>query len=144
MKKENIKNLKPTEFKRFTGVSPETFKDMITVLEAEKILHKKTGRPNKLSTEDQLLMTLEYWREYRTYFHIGTSWGINETTALRIIRKVEDILIRSGLFNLPGKKVIQQKDTPIEVVVLDVAEPEIERPKKNKKNITVASKDVIH
>jgi hypothetical protein len=48
------------------------------------------------------------------------------------------------LFNLPGKKVIQQKDTPIEVVVLDVAEPEIERPKKNKKNITVASKDVIH
>jgi hypothetical protein len=37
-------------------------------------------------------MTLEYWREYRTYFHIGVNWGINETTALRIIRKVEDIL----------------------------------------------------
>ncbi|MEH2211389.1 MAG: transposase family protein [Nostoc sp.] len=27
--------------------------------------------------EDQLLMTLEYWREYRTYFHIGQSWGVS-------------------------------------------------------------------
>ncbi|HAJ64425.1 MAG TPA: hypothetical protein DCP31_38650, partial [Cyanobacteria bacterium UBA8543] len=26
-------------------------------------------------------MTLEYWREYRTYFHIGQSWGVTESTA---------------------------------------------------------------
>ncbi|WP_217652003.1 helix-turn-helix domain-containing protein, partial [Hydrococcus rivularis] len=45
---------------------------MVKVLEAEKVLQKKTGRPSKLSAEDQILMTLEYWREYRTYFHIGT------------------------------------------------------------------------
>ncbi|WP_408605900.1 helix-turn-helix domain-containing protein [Mastigocladopsis repens] len=38
-------------------------------------------------------MTLEYWREYRTYFHIGQSWGVNESTAYRIIRKIEDILM---------------------------------------------------
>lgn len=104
---EKIKNLKPTEFKRLCGVRPETFKDMVKVLEVEKICQKKTGRPSKLSTEDQLLITLEYWREYRTYFHLATSWGINETTALRIIRKVEKILSESGLFNLPGKKVMQ-------------------------------------
>ncbi len=54
---------------------------------------KKTGRPGKLSVEDQVLMTLEYWREYRTYFHIGQSWGVNESTAYRIIRKIEDILM---------------------------------------------------
>jgi hypothetical protein len=144
MTKEQVKNLKPTEFKRFCGVSKETFKDMVTVLEVEKVLQKKTGRPNKLSTEEQLLMTLEYWREYRTYFHIGTNWGVNETTALRIIRKVEDILIKSGLFNLPGKKAIQQKNKKIEVVVVDVAEHEIEKPKKNREIITVVSKDIIH
>jgi hypothetical protein len=23
---------------------------------------------------------LEYWREYRTYFHIGTSWGVQGVT----------------------------------------------------------------
>jgi hypothetical protein len=141
---EQVKNLKATEFKRLCGVYPETFKNMVKVLGAEKVLQKKTGRPSKLSTEDQILMTLEYWREYRTYFHIGTSWGINETTALRMIKKVEDVLIRSGLFNLPGKKTVQAKNTEVEIVVVDVAEHEIERPKKNRKNTTVASKDIIH
>lgn len=34
-------------------------------------------------------------REYRTYFHIGQSWGVDESTAYRIIRKVEDTLIQS-------------------------------------------------
>lgn len=140
---EQVKNLKQTEFKRLCGVSPETFKNMVKVLAAEKILQKKTGRPSKLSLEDQILITLEYWREYRTYFHIGTSWGINETTAIRIIRKVEDILVKSGLFNLPGKKVVQQNNQGIEVVVVDVAEHEIERPKKNKNLTIVASKDTI-
>jgi hypothetical protein len=37
-------------------------------------------------------MTLEYLREYRTYFHIGQSWGVNESTAYRIIRRIEDTL----------------------------------------------------
>ncbi|MBW4608022.1 MAG: transposase family protein [Hassallia sp. WJT32-NPBG1] len=25
---------------------------------------------------------MEYWREYRTYFYIGQSWGVNESTVL--------------------------------------------------------------
>jgi hypothetical protein len=32
------------------------------------------GRLTKLSRADQLLMTLMYWREYRTEFHIGLTW----------------------------------------------------------------------
>lgn len=59
-------NLLQTEmhlFKRLCGVYPETFKDMVTVLAAEKVLPKKTGRPSTLSTEDQILIRLEYWRE---------------------------------------------------------------------------------
>jgi hypothetical protein len=141
---EQVKNLKPSNFKRLCGVYPETFKDMVKVLAAEKALQKKTGRPSKLSLENQILITLEYWREYRTYFHMGTNWGINETTALRIIRKVEDVLVKSGLFNLPGKKVVQSKNPEIEIVVVDVAEHEVERPKKNRKCTTVVSKDIIH
>ncbi|WP_442941536.1 helix-turn-helix domain-containing protein [Nostoc sp.] len=42
--------------------------------------------------------------EYRTYFHIGQSWGINESTAYRIIRKIEDTLMKSWIFTLAGKK----------------------------------------
>ncbi|MGL4621232.1 MAG: transposase family protein [Chroococcidiopsis sp.] len=49
-------------------------------------------------------MTLEYLREYRAYFHIAQTWGIYEFTAYRIIRSVEDTLVRSRKFRLPGKK----------------------------------------
>lgn len=141
---EQVKNLKATEFKRLCGVYPDTFRDMVKVLSVEKILQKKTGRPSKLSLEDQILITLTYWREYRTYFHLGNDWGINETTVLRIIRKVEDVLIKSGLFNLPGKRVLQSNKTEMTVVVVDVAEHKIERPKKNRKITTVASRNAIH
>ena len=134
MNYEQVKTLKPTEFKRVCGVYPDTFKDMVTVLKAEKVWQKKTGRPSKLSTEDQLLITLEYWREYRTYFHLGNSWGVNESTAYRIVRKVENILIKSGLFNLPEKKALLESNSEIEVIVVDVSEQEIERPKKKQKS----------
>jgi Helix-turn-helix of DDE superfamily endonuclease len=138
-----VKNLEPTEFKRLCGVTPETFEQMVKVVAAEKVLAKKSGRPNKLSIEDQVLMTLEYWREYRTHFHIGVSWGLDETNVLRNIRKVENILIRSGLFNVEGKKKVQSLDSEAEVLVVDVAEHEVERPKKNRRDITAASKNVI-
>ncbi len=49
---EQVKTLRTTEFKRLCGLYPDTFKDMVTVLKAEKVWQKKTGRPSKLSTED--------------------------------------------------------------------------------------------
>ena len=143
MSYKQVKNLKSTEFKRLCGVTPEIFLEMVKVIAAEKVLAKKSGRPSKLSFEDQLLMTLEYWREYRTYFHMGTNWGLNETSVLRIVRKVENILIKSGLFNLGGKKQLYGQDSELEILVVDVAEHEIERPKKNRRDITVANKNVI-
>jgi len=57
---------------------------------------------------------------------------------------MEKILIKSGLFNLPGKKILNRiQNEEIETVVVDVSEHEIERPKKNKRNIIVASKNII-
>jgi hypothetical protein len=126
-------NLKPEDFKRLCGVRPETFTHMVEVVKAHSPAKQKTGRPGKLSLEDQLLMTLEYLREYRTYFHIGQSWGVNESTAYRIICKIENTLIGSRAFTLPGKKQLQNTETNIEVVVVDVTETPIEHPKKNKK-----------
>ena len=143
MSYNQVKNLEPTEFKRLCGVTPATFEQMVKVVAAEKVLAKKSGRPSKLSIEDQVLMTLEYWREYRTHFHIGISWGLDETNVLRNIRKVENILINSGLFNVRGKKKVRELEADIEVLVVDVTEHEVERPKKNRQDITVASKNVI-
>ena len=139
MRYEEIKEWKDTDFKRLTGVKRETFKKMLAVLEREL---PNFGRPSKLSRADQLLMTLMYWREYRTQFHIAGSYGISEATVCRTINKVEDALVRSGKFRLPGKKVLQPSDTIIEVVLVDVSEQPIERPKKSKNGTTAAKRTV--
>ena len=139
MRYESIKHLKETDFKRLTGVQRETFEKMLAVV--EKGL-RNFGRPPKLSRADQLLMTLMYWREYRTEFHIAQSYGISEAAVCRTIRKVEDALVRSRKFRLPGKKALQPSDTIFEVVLVDVSEQPIERPKKAKNGITVAKRSV--
>ena len=64
----------------------------------------KGGRPNNLTIENRILMTLEYLREYRTYLHIGASCGLSESNAFTNIRWIEDVLIKSKEFNLTGKK----------------------------------------
>jgi acyl-CoA synthetase (AMP-forming)/AMP-acid ligase II len=139
MRYEDIKDWKDTDFKRLSGVKHETFKKMRAVLEREL---PNFGRPTKLSRADQLLMTLMYWREYRTQFHIAGSYGISEATVCRTINKVEDALVRSGDFRLPGKKVLQPSDTIIEVVLVDVSEQPIERPKKSKNGTTAVKRSI--
>ncbi len=114
---------------------------MLGVLEEEL---PSFGRPPKLSRADQLLMTLMYWREYRTQFHIAGSYGISESAVSRTIKKVEDVLIRSAQFHLPGKKVLKSNDLEIEVLLVDVSEQAIERPKKSKDATTVAKRNAIH
>ena len=137
MQYETIQHLKDTDFKRLTGVQRATFEEMLRVIKKEL---GDFGRPPKLSRADQLLMTLMYWREYRTEFHIAQSYGISEATVCRTIRKVEDALVRSKKFRLPGKKALQPSDTVFEVILVDVSEQPIERPKKARKSTTVAKR----
>ena len=138
-----LKNLKTEEFKRFCGVHLETFTRMVKELEPELERTGKRGGQPKLGVEDQLLITLEYWREDRTYFHIGKSWGVHESTVCRIVRKVEQLLIRSGAFSLPGKKQLHQSVDKWKILVVDVTETPIERPKKTNAATIVARKSVI-
>lgn len=83
--------------------------------------------------EDQILLVLEYWREYRTQFHIATSWGLSESAVCRLIRKVETLLIGSDKFHLPGKKQLYENAVPWNVLVVDATESPIERPKKKQR-----------
>lgn len=141
MSYEQIKDLRPADFKRYCGVEPETFRRMVEVVSQRLTKERrKTGRPPMLSVEDQVLLTLEYWREYRTFFHLATSWGLHESNVCRVIRRVEDILTKSRAFKLPGKKRLQATDHEIEFVVVDVAETPIERPKKSSKPTTAAKR----
>ncbi len=137
MKYEQTKEIGDEQFRRLTGVKRPTFTRMIEILrEGEKKKKAKGGRNNKLCLEDQLLIALEYIREYRTYFHIANSYGVSESTAYKTIRFVEDTLIKHPDFALPGRKALQKSDVEYEVLLIDATESPIERPKKNKNTIT--------
>jgi len=139
MSYEQVKDLPPAEFKRYCGVRPETFRKMVEVVSDHLSWKRRvSGRPTKLPVEDQVLMTLEYRREYRTFFHLATSWSLHESSVWRTIRRVEDILTKSRDFKLPGKKTLQPADYEIEFVVVDVAETPVERPKKSRSLTTAA------
>jgi hypothetical protein len=135
MRYEAVKGLKPGQFKRATGVSRRLFLEMLGLVQS----HQGTmGRPAKLSLADQLMATLMYWREYRTQFHIGQSYGVSEPTVNRIINKVENILIGSGKFNLPSKGKLEQSDLEYQFIWVDASETPIERPKKSRNSSTAA------
>jgi Helix-turn-helix of DDE superfamily endonuclease len=142
MKWRNIRHLQADAFKRLVGVRRDTFEKM--VLEAQgfaKISHHKTvgkkrGPKSTLSIRDEVLMLLMYYREYRTFFHIASSYNISETQCWRIITSLEQSLIKSQLFHLPGKKKLTEDNKLWEVVVVDVSEHSIERPKKSNDSIT--------
>ena len=74
MKYPQIQGLEEDKFRRLTGVKRSTFEKMVSILNDANMKKKaKGGRKNKLCIEDQLLMALEYIREYRTYFISGNS-----------------------------------------------------------------------
>ena len=137
MRYEEIRGLAPEGFRRLTGVKPGVFKQMLDVLGEAERQKKKAGRTSKLSLEDKLLLALSYWREYRTQFHIAASYGLHESTANRIITRIEDVLIASGKFSLPKRREVEE--TEWTVVLIDVTETPIEKPKK-RSDVTLAEK----
>lgn len=133
MRYDKAKDLKEKDFKRFFGVKKVTFETMCEVV--KEVLSQETrGRNSDLSMQDQVLLTLSYWREYRTMFHLGQDFGIHESNVSRIIQKIEDILIKSKRFSLPSKRRLLE-ETELNYTIVDVTEMLIERPKKNKADI---------
>lgn len=131
MKYINIHKLTEDQFKRLTGISWSTYKMMIDVLN----LHlSSTGRPSKLSIEDQLLLCLSYWHEYRTLFHVGMTYGVSEATASIIVRYIEDCLIRSNKFNLP-KKLSASGGLDWNIVIVDATEIIVQYPKETEEKL---------
>ena len=135
MKYENIKEYKEKDFRAVTGVMRATFEAMLEVVkEAYEETHKKhNGRHRKLSHEDMLLMTLEYYREYRTLECIGASYGLKKTNVGKTINWVEEALIKSGRFSLPGKKELVKPYPEIEIIVVDTTETPVQRPKNKQR-----------
>jgi len=129
-------NIDADKFKRVVGVKPRTFQVMVEEYKLSEIERKKThkigGRKPKLCEEDKVLLMLEYYREYRTLQHISIDYGISEGHASKTVRAVEKVLIKSGKFSLPGKKVLHNASNTIEYIVVDATESQIQRPKKSR------------
>lgn len=121
-----LHRLSPAEFKRLVGLPRACFDELLDVLEQAEHHKLKAGRPSPLSLADQLLLTLNYWREYRTLFHLGHDYGVHESTAQRIVVRVEQRLMASGQLAL----VQSVKRQAPAVVIVDASESPIERPKK--------------
>jgi hypothetical protein len=141
---EKASKLNAQDFKQLFGVKKETFDEMITVLaEAYAAKHKRRGSHAKLSLQDQLFMSLKYWRQYVTQKELSYEFEVGEATTHDTIVWVENTLVKSGKFCLPGKKVLMGEDTEVEVVLVDVTESPVERPKKSKRDTIVGKRKSI-
>ena len=135
-----------SHFKRLTGVKRTTFEKMcfiISTVKQQRRKHPQRGKDPSLGVEDQLLMMLMYNREYRTYLHIAADYGISESQCWRIINDLQNILVQSKAFSLPGKKALVKQDIKWSVVLIDVGESPVERPKKNSAGIIQAKRKSI-
>ena len=134
---DKLKTIKNTELLRLIGINDIIFNKILEILKTEELKKfKKGGKPNKLSLENRLLMTFEYWREYRTYFHIAKSYEISESNCYRNIKWIENALIKHPDFQqLNGQKSLLNNDFKEKTIIIDVTETPIQRPKKDKRNI---------
>ncbi len=133
MRYEKARKLKDAEFKRLCGVRRETFLAMCEIVQTVED-QKTSGRSCNLSVENQVLLRLTFWREYRTMFHLGQDWGLHESNVSRLVRRIEDILIKSKKFSLPSKRRLLEEDG-LTYTIVDVTEMTIERPKKNRGDV---------
>lgn len=122
----DLSRVSDTTFKRLLGVSRTTFATMLVMLEQRR---SPRGRPPKLSAEAQLVLTLSYWRDYPPLFKLGLAYGISEASAWRVVRRVEDQLLHSGLLSLPTVPPSATSQEPV-ATLIDTTHVVIERPKK--------------
>ena len=125
------------------GVHKATFDAMLVILErAYEEMRKRGGRKRKLSVLDMLIIMLGYYHDYRTMENIAFDYGVHKQRICEAIAWVEQTLIKNGTFSLPSKRELVKADTEIVIAIVDVTECETERPKKNRKNLIRASKNV--
>ena len=70
----DYQHLSDEQFKRRFSVYKQTYSKMVESVksvEAESNSPSKRGPKHKITIEEQDLVKLEYWREYKTYLKIG-------------------------------------------------------------------------
>jgi len=133
---EKIEKLNDKDFKLITGVTREVFEKMREVLRRKYTKeHARGGRPGR-PVELRLVLSLEYWREYRSLRHMANDHQIGKSKINEAVIWVENALSGSDEFKIKDLKerFKPSEESMIEVVLIDVEEQPIERPKYNQKD----------
>lgn len=132
---ERIEKMNYKKYKEIFGVEKCIFDRILRLLEIADTFQRKNkaGRKSRLTVLDKLVITLQYWREYRTYRHIAFDYGVGKSTIGEAINCVENTIISSGLCNLKSSRELRKNTSEIKIAIVDVTEQEIERPKKTKR-----------
>lgn len=134
MRWRNTRRLTNNQFRRVAGVRKTTLLKLIELLKPKWEARRLAGGAKPmLKLEDQLLLALSYWRNYGTYLETATKFGVSESTAFYICRWIENSLKGEKALHLPGKKTLLEGKQKYEVVVFDVTECPIERPKRKRR-----------
>jgi len=76
--------------------------------------------------------------------HLAYDFGSSKSTVSDTITQVENVLIKSGVFRLPGKKALLSQENEGKTFVVDVTESPIMRPKKAEKVVFGQEKATHH
>ena len=141
MKYKQALSNSPSDFKRLYGVTLETCEE-----NGASSAGCQAGQPWQLfqanNTRPNIADIRILARVQNTISH-SKKLGVHESTAQRTVKRIEDMLIKSRKFSLPSQREMVKSNTEIEIVIVDVAETEIERPKKNRSHTTVANRSAI-
>ncbi|MBL0708515.1 MAG: hypothetical protein JJW00_05675 [Sulfurimonas sp.] len=56
---------------------------------------------------------------------------------MRVKHQIEKVLIKSGKFSLPSKRVLYEADNSVEFISIDATQSQIQRPEKAKKIVKI-------
>lgn len=143
-----------TVFKALTGLQVPEFDKLVVDLmaEYEQAEEERLSRPDRdraigggrsfdLPVRDQILLTVIWLRKYPTQEVLGYLFGVSDTSAGRVIKRLLPLLEQSGRATMkmpdPGRKQRRQlsdllAETPELVVVIDTFEQRVQRHKDPK------------
>lgn len=131
---QELSRYSDADFQRLTGVSRKVFSLMLSeVKQYESLHHSGKGRKSKISLDNQLLLTLLYWKQYGGLLLYSYIYQVDTTTVFRITEKIKDILHASGRFQLPEHILSETSSEPIYLV--DATEVEIQRPVEHQEDV---------
>ena len=120
----------PQYCKRLFGIKFELFETILGKVQEKNIIYlqknplSNRGLEGDFTLPNQLLLTLEYLRQYPTFLSLGFSYGISESYSNKIFHKIRVIL--ADIVGLKNPSKLKYKD--VKTVIVDVTVQPIERP----------------